>query len=187
MKKSVRYLRTLNLVSHNCVWIRREAKMARMRAMVKHIAHVCSEMHLIRCMHARLTSRIVPLSLSVNHLVTLGSVFVFGLSFRLRLELLLRSPWGEESGGHFIAFNWSAFLDITHIARWKFTWGTMIMKLVAMMKTTVSTTAANDGRWSWYEWPWLQLQGMTIMITIMMMITLEPFHVPSLGRIHIFV
>ena len=47
-----RYLRTFNLVSHNCVWIRQEAKMARMRTMVKHIADVCSEMHLIRCMHA---------------------------------------------------------------------------------------------------------------------------------------
>ena len=49
------------------------------------------------------TTRNVPLSLSGNHrVVTLGSAFVFGLSFRMRLLFLalLRG----EIGGHFMAF-----------------------------------------------------------------------------------
>ena len=60
------------------------------------------------------TTRNVPLSLSGNHrVVTLGSAFVFGLSFRMRLLFLalLRG----EIGGHFMAF-------IVSVSREKWWW-----------------------------------------------------------------
>ena len=49
------------------------------------------------------TTRSVPPSLSVNHgVVALGSAFVFGLSFRMRLLFVALS--GAEIGGHFMVF-----------------------------------------------------------------------------------
>ena len=54
-------------------------------------------MHVVRCMLNFDKRHKWPLSPSVNHLaVTLGLAFVFGLSFRLGLGLLFRSPLIEK-------------------------------------------------------------------------------------------
>ena len=55
--------------------------------------HLCPEIHVIGCMLNFHKCHSVLLSLSINHLtLTLGSAFVFGLSFRLGLGLLFMSP-----------------------------------------------------------------------------------------------